>query len=163
MKEHHWVKAHASVGVTTNIVTAVRVTNSYANDGPELPGLVTATKQHFTLAEVSADKAYLSRANLDAIETAGAIPYIPFKSNSKGAGPAAWRRMWALFLYKREEFLGHYHLRSNAETAFSAIKRLLGGSVRSKCPAAQTNEVLCKLPRVQPDRARPRDLRAWDR
>jgi transposase len=145
MKEHGWVKAHASVGVTTNIVTAVRVTASDVNDCPELPALIKTTKENFTLAEVSADKAYLSRANLDAIEAAGAIPYIPFKSNSKGAGPAAWKRMWALFLYKHDEFLAHYHLRSNAETAFSAIKRLLGGSVRSKVPAAQVNEVLCKL------------------
>lgn len=97
------------------------------------------------MAEVSADKAYLSRANLDAIEAAGAVPYIPFKSNSKAAGPAAWRRLWALFLYKHEEFLAHYHLRSNVESTFSAVKRLLGGSVRSKCPVAQVNEVLCKL------------------
>ena len=61
----------------------------------ELPALIATTKQRFPLAEVSADKAYLSRANLDAIEAAGAVPYIPFKSNSKGEGPAAWRRLWA--------------------------------------------------------------------
>jgi transposase len=144
MKEHHWVKLHACVGVTTNVFTAVRVTVSTANDGPELPALVATTKASFTVDEVSADKAYLSRTNLDAIEAAGGIPYIPFKSNSKAAGPAAWRRMWGLFMYKRDDFLAHYHLRSNAETSFSAIKRLLGGSVRSKCEAAQVNEVLCK-------------------
>ena len=43
------------------------------------------------------------------------------------------------------DFLAHYHQRSNSETAFSAIKRLLGGSVRSKCFDAQVNEVLCKV------------------
>jgi len=145
MKEHGWVKAHACVGVTTNIVTAVRVTDSTSNDCPELPALVSSTAQRFALAEVSADKAYLSRANLTAIEAVGAIPYIPFKSNSKAAGPAAWRRLWGLFLYRHDEFLAHYHRRSNVETAFSAIKRLLGGSVRSKCPVAQVNEVLCKM------------------
>jgi transposase len=145
MKEHGWVKAHACVGVTTNIVTAVRVTDSYANDAPELPALVTSTAEHFMPAEVSADKAYLSRGNLDAIEAVGAIPYIPFKSNSKSAGPAAWRRLWALFVYRHDDFLVHYHPRSNVETAFSAIKRLLGGSVRSKLFPAQANEVLCKM------------------
>ena len=97
------------------------------------------------MAEMSADKAYLSHANLDAIEALGAVPYIPFKSNSKAAGPAAWRRMWGLFVYKHDEFLAHYHQRSNVETAFSAIKRLLGPSVRSKVFAAQVNEVLCKV------------------
>ena len=93
---------------------------------------------------MSADKAYLGSGNLAAIEAVGAVPYIPFKSNSQGEGPAAWRRMWHLFSYKREEFLGHYHQRSNVETTFSAIKRLFGGSVRAKLPVAQANEVLLK-------------------
>ena len=34
MKEHGWVKAHAMIGVSTSIVTAVRVTDSDANDCP---------------------------------------------------------------------------------------------------------------------------------
>lgn len=72
-------------------------------------------------------------------------PYIPFKSNSKGDGPAAWRRMWGLFMFRSEEFLKHYHLRSNVESTFSAIKRVFGGAVRSKVFAAQVNEVLCKI------------------
>jgi transposase len=96
------------------------------------------------MAEVSADKAYLSRANLEAIEAVGAVPYIPFKSNSKGDGPAAWRRMWGLFMYKQPEFLAHYHARSNVESTFSAMKRKFGDSVRSRDPIAQVNEVLCK-------------------
>ena len=144
MKEHGWVKAHAMVGTTTNVITAIRVTDSDANDSPELPALVTATERRFALAEVSADKAYLSHANLAAVEAAHAVPYIPFKSNSKGEGPAAWRRMWGLFMYKQPEFLAHYHARSNVEATFSAVKRKFGGSVRSKNPVAQVNEVLCK-------------------
>lgn len=96
------------------------------------------------MKEVTADKAYLSRKNLDAIEAIGAIPYIPFKSNSRGDGPEAWRRMWLMFSTQREEFLRHYHQRSNVETTFGAIKRLFGGSVRAKLPVAQRNEVLLK-------------------
>lgn len=87
---------------------------------------------------------YLSHANLAAIEGVNAVPYIPFKSNSKGEGPAAWRRMFGLFMYKAPEFLAHYHARSNVESTFSAVKRKFGGSVRSKNPTAQVNEVLCK-------------------
>lgn len=145
MKEHAWVKAHASVGTTTNIVTAVRVTEGNASDSPELPALVDATARRFQLADVSADKAYLSHANLAAIEAAGAVPYIPFKSNSRGEGPAAWRRLWGLFMYRQDEFLQHYHQRSNVESTFSAIKRKFGGAVRSKRFPAQVNEVLCKM------------------
>ncbi len=144
MKEHGWVKAHAMVGTTTNVITAIRVTDSTVNDCPELPALVTATGRRFTMAEVSADKAYLSHANLAAVEAAGAIPYVPFKSNSKGEGPAAWRRMWGLFMYKQADFLAHYHRRSNVESTFGAMKAKFGSSVRSKNATAQTNEVLCK-------------------
>jgi transposase len=132
-------------GTVTNIVTAVAVTEGNANDCPELPALVATTGRRFELREVSADKAYLSHANLAAIETTGAVPYIPFKSNSQGEGPAAWRRMWGMFMYKQAEFLAHYHRRSNVETTFSMVKRKFGGSVRSKNFTAQVNEILCKI------------------
>jgi transposase len=144
MKEHGWIKAHAMIGTTTNVITAIRVTDGNANDSPELPALVDATAKRFTMAEVSADKAYLSHANLAAIESVGAVPYVPFKVNSKADGSAAWRRMFGLFMYKQTEFLAHYHARSNVESTFSAMKRKFGGSVRSKNPTAQVNEVLCK-------------------
>lgn len=145
MREHSWIKAHVVTGVVTNVVTAVTVTSGTTNDGPEFPGLIAATDRRFDLKEVSADKAYLSHSNLAATEAVGAVPYIPFKSNSKGAGPAAWRRMWGLFMYQQVDFLAHYHKRSNVESTFSAIKRKFGGAVRSKLFVAQTNEVLCKV------------------
>jgi transposase len=129
------------VGLKTNIITSVQVTESNANDSPQLPGLVAATAKRFNLAEVSADNGYVGNRNLEAIEAVGAVPYIPFKSNNQGEGPDAWRRMWHLFSYQREQFLTHYHQRSNVETTFSAVKRLFGGAVRAKLPVAQRNEV----------------------
>lgn len=144
LSEQRWIKCHAMVGVKTNIITSVEVTESPANDSPELPALVATTAKRFDVAEVSADKAYVGHRNLEAIEAVGAVPYIPFKSNNQGEGPAAWRRMWGLFTYKRDEFLVHYHKRSNVETTFSAVKRLFGGSVRAKLPVSQRNEVLLK-------------------
>lgn len=145
MKQQQWVKAHAMIGVKTNIVTSIEVTEGNANDCPEFAGLVTRTANRFNVAEVSADKAYLSGDNLATVEAVGAVPYIPFKSNSQGEGPEAWRRMWHFFNYRRDEFLAHYHQRSNVESAFSMMKRKFGASVRSKLPTAQFNEVLCKV------------------
>jgi transposase len=145
MSESVWLKAHAMVGVKTGIVTAVNVTASNTNDCPELPALLDTTAKTFGVAEVSADKAYLSHANLTAVEAAGAVPYVPFKSNSQGEGSAAWRKMWGCFMYRQDEFQAHYHLRSNVESVFSAIKRKFGGAVRSKKFTAQVNEVLCKI------------------
>jgi transposase len=144
MSENRWIKCHAMIGTVTNVITSVEVTESNANDSPELPGLVAKTAKRFDIEEVSADKAYLSHANLAAVEAIDAVPYIPFKSNSQGEGPAAWRRAWHTFSLQRETFLRHYHARSNVETTFSAVKRLFGGAVRAKLPVAQKNEVLLK-------------------
>jgi transposase len=144
MSQQRWIKCHAMVGTTTNVITAVEVTESNVNDSPELPGLVATTAKRFYVEEVSADKAYVGHANFEAIEAVGAIPYIPFKSNNQGEGPAAWRRAWHTFSLQRETFLRHYHARSNVETTFSAVKRLFGGAVRAKNPVAQKNEVLLK-------------------
>ena len=48
-------------------------------------------------------------------------------------------------LVKREEFLQHYHKRSNVETTFHMIKAKFGDSLRSKTDRALINEALCKI------------------
>lgn len=144
-KKQKWVKAHICVGVSTHVITDVLVTDSKGADAPQLPELVKNTAERFDVVEVSADKAYLSHRNFDAIEKVGAVPYIPFKTGTTGEGPDLWRKMWGLFVYKNQEFRSHYHARSNVETAFSMIKRKFGAAVRGKKFTAQRNEVLCKV------------------
>ena len=56
-----------------------------------------------------------------------------------------WERTYHYYNFNRTEFLAHYHKRSNVETTFSMIKAKFGGSVRSKTPVAQVNEVLVKI------------------
>lgn len=140
-----WVKAHIMVGVKTNIITAVTVTDRDANDSPHLPGLVGATAKQFKMAEVSADKAYLGQKNFEAITAVGAKPFIPFKSNSTGAGSELWERLYGFFMYNRQDFLDRYHRRSNVETAFSMIKATTGDSLRSKTDTGLVNEMLLKV------------------
>jgi hypothetical protein len=144
-REHEWVKAHVMIGVKTNVVTSVEVTGPDAHDSPYLPPLLEATTKRFQVAEVSGDKGYISKTNLEAVVNAGATPYIPFKSNTTGEGPALWRKMYHFYQFNRPEFLEHYHKRSNAESTFSMIKAKFGVSVRSKTSVAQMNEVLCKV------------------
>ena len=147
-KQARFLKAHIMCGVNTKVVTAVEVTEANVHDSPPFPGLVEKTADNFTMSEVSADKAYLSRRNLRAIVDAGAMPFIPFKSNSKPEhthGDSLWSRTYHYFSLFREEFMDHYHKRSNVETAFSMIKAKFGGAVRSKTPVAQMNEVLVKI------------------
>ena len=57
----------------------------------------------------------------------------------------AWDRLFHFYNFNRDEFLAHYHKRSNVESAFSAMKRKFGDFVRSKTTIAQTNEVLLKV------------------
>lgn len=145
-KYERWVKLHAATGVKTNVITAAAVTDGNRNDCPELPSLLTATAARFALAEVSADKAYLSSENLEAIEATGAVPYIPFKLNSQPDGNGAtWKRLYHYFSLNRGDFMDRYHQRSNVESTFSALKRKFGPSVRAKNETAQTNEVLAKV------------------
>jgi transposase len=140
-----WVKAHAMVGTLTNVVTALEVTEGSVNDSPMFATLVAQTAANgFHMREVSADKAYLSHANLAAVESVGARPFIPFKTNSGSAGSDAWERLWHHYAANREDFMKHYHARSNVESTFSAIKRKFGSGVRSKIPPAQFNEVYLK-------------------
>jgi transposase len=140
-----WIKAHVMTGVKTNVVTSIVITDSDVHDSPYFPPLVRRTAERFDIGEISADKAYLSNMNLGVTENVGAVPYIPFKSNSKSQGSEQWCRMWAFYQFKRPEFMAHYHKRSNIESTFSMLKRKFGASVRSKKPTAQVNEILCKV------------------
>ena len=150
IKESQWVKAHLIAGVKTNIVTSAEVTVTQAHDSQYWPAFVETTAQNFKLNEVSGDKAYLSRKNLWVVQALGGTAYIPFKTNSvahnsKAAGDHLWLRMFHYYNYNREEFLQHYHKRSNVEATFHMIKTKFGARVRSKTPTAQVNEVLTKI------------------
>jgi len=164
MTKRDWVKVHLMCGVKTNIVTAVEVTDHYAADVKYFKPLVDTTAQNFVMQEVSADKAYLSKASLQTVVDHNAMPYIPFKSNSlpnstAGLKPGAarsrrqlnkmqselWHQMYHYFQFNKKWFLQQYHKRSNVETTFSMIKAKFGDSLRSKTETAQINEALCKV------------------
>ena len=146
-----WLKVHLMCGVTTNIVTSVEISDGYANDYHFYKSLVNKTGENgFKMKEVFADKAYLGGENLLVTLRHGAIPYIPFKSNSQfqtNYGPKSqlWTKMLHFYNFHREEFLTHYHKRSNVETTFSMIKAKFGHRLRSKSLTAQINEALCKV------------------
>jgi transposase len=144
-EQHDWVKCHLMCGVKTNIVTAVEIQGKHANDSKILPALATATAYNFQMSEVSADKGYASKDNAEAITALGATPFISFASHHRGNGTGAWRKMYHYFQFKREDFLAHYHKRSNVESTFSMMKRKFGDSLRSKTDVAMVNETLCKV------------------
>jgi transposase len=143
--EQQWVKAHLMCGVKTNVVTAIEIHGRDAHDGVQLPSLVKSTAQRFTVKEVSADKGYSGREAHDAIAAIGAVPYIAFKSNTTGGVGGLFQKMYHYFQFNREDFLSHYHKRSNVESTVMMVKSKFGDSVRSKSDVAARNEVLCKV------------------
>ena len=153
-----WLKVHLMCGVKTNIVTSVEISDGYAHEYHFFKGLVARTGESgFNMKEVSADKAYLGGENLLVTLRHGAIPYIPFKSNSLvhstyGAKSELWTRMFHFYNLHREEFLGAFHKRSNVETTFSMIKAKFGQRLRSKRLTAQNQRGPLQSPLPQPMR-----------
>jgi len=140
------VKVHLMCGVNTHIVTSVDITGWEANDTTYFVPLLEQTAQNLQIAEVSADKAYLGHKNLTAVEAVNAMPFIPFKSNTLPTTEnSAWGRIYHYFMLRRDEFLTHYHRRSNVESVFSMVTGKFGDSVRSKSNTGMGNEVLAKI------------------
>ena len=145
-KEHRWVKAHLCAGVKTNIVAAVAITDGNGADSPQFGPLIKKTATGFTINEVTADMAYSSRLNLQAVANEGGKAYIPYKKNATGkARGSLWSKMYHYFKLNRDEFIDHYHKRSNIEATNAAIKRKFGETLKSKNPTAQANELLAKI------------------
>ena len=118
-------KLHLMCGVKTN-VTSVQVSDGYAHDYSFFKGLVDKTAASgFKMQEVSADKGYLGASNMLATLQRGAIPYIPFKTNSV------------------PDLRGSYGPKSEIWTRM--IKSKFGQRLRSKTLTAQINEALCKV------------------
>lgn len=143
--EIQWVKLHAMIGVKTNVVTSCKVMERGSADTTQFPDLVNDTAERFKIDEVSADKAYTSRKNFDVVDNVGGQFYPAFKKTATGKVGGAYEKAYLMMCLNREDYMGHYHKRSNIESTFSAIKRKFGESLRSKTELAMTNEALAKV------------------
>jgi transposase len=144
--ERDWLKAHVMVGVPTNIVTSAEISGAFGAVHNYFAPLVNETAKRFDVREVSADKAYSSRANLRLVSNKGALPYIDFKQGSTSNSKCdVWNKVFHYYSLHRDTFLQHYHKRSNVESTFSMIKAKFGPRLRSMLPVAQANEALLKI------------------
>jgi Transposase DDE domain len=144
-QEQVWVKAHFATGVSTNIVTAVDIGGQTDGDSPHLPPLIDKTAQAFKIGQVSADKAYAGTENFATVEKHGGEFFPMFKSNNTGKVGGSFEKAFHYFSFRKEEYLAHYHRRSNVESTVSMIKRKFGDAVRAKNDRAQKNEVYAKF------------------
>jgi transposase len=144
----NYLKGHIMIGTKTNIICSCEITPGNFSDVRQAPKIILRAGANFPMKEISADKAYSSKLVYRIIQSVGAIPYIPFKNNSKEPKENEldlWNQMFLIFRDKKEEFGEHYHKRSNVETTFAMVKVRLGEFLKSKNFEAQRNELMVKF------------------
>ena len=152
-KRGQYVKVHITCGVKSKIITAAVVTPGESSDARQMPGMVKTTARNFSIDEYSGDAGYVSRENLKVVDEVGGTAFIPYKTNSvprnkrhkQDAKMDLWERMYYYFHSQRQDWLEHYHQRSNVESCIWMVKSKLGSYVRSKTPVARVNEAYVKL------------------
>jgi transposase len=143
-----WMKAHIACGVKTQIIVAAEITDKRHNDSRMFGSLFQVYSKFFEFKELSADRAYSSKWNLQVAMDKEIFPYIPFKKNTNiylSENRPAWNMIYKYFKNNEAMFMKHYHQRSKVETAFSMVKKRLGPSIKAKSEVSQKNELLCRF------------------
>ncbi len=146
-KRRGYLKGHVAIGTRTNIICDCEITAGHEADINQMPELLKRTAANFKMQEVSADKAYSSKRMHQLIQSLGAIPYIPFKDNANPdeRSPSIWRQMYGYFSNHKDEYMKHYHKRSNVETVFAMVKTKFGEFLKCKMLIPQRNELVMKF------------------
>ena len=92
-----------------------------------------------------ADKAYAGNPCYMAVEKHNAALYTTFPARTTGSVGGPFAKAFHYFQFKKDEYLAHYHLRSNVESTVSMVKRKFGDAVKAKGELAQKNEVYAKF------------------
>lgn len=148
-KENIWKKMHIVIGVRSNVVVAMKVTDNRGvgiGDVSQFDYLMRDVSNFYSPSIVLGDKAYLSRANFELAQNLGFLMFVPPKKNTiRRAGRAvSWREMIVFCEAHPESFDRIYHQRSNVETTFMAMKKRLGETISNKSERGQINELYCK-------------------
>ena len=121
-----WLKLHAAVTCVLKAIPSMEVTSGEAHDSSQLGALLDSLPLD-DIEAATADAGYLSRHNCDLIQAKGAKPYIKIKNIRviRAFGSRAWRNMILEWRADPKAWNKKYHVRSSAESAFSAIKETI--------------------------------------
>lgn len=144
--EHRYQKVHFMVGLGTYVIAAVKFAPRDAPDHKQFASLLEATREHFCIDAVWADKGYAYQEVIKKITEAGAMPIVPPKANHTGGTQinSIWYRWYHLIAANPEAFWQCYAFRNHVETLFSSLKSVTDARVRNKTERAAQNEILCK-------------------
>jgi hypothetical protein len=135
-----WRKLHLGVDEMTREILAADVTESRVHDSRQLPTLLSQIPG--TIAQVSGDRGYDTRAAYEAVLACGAVATIVPRRNarmSEGNGPPTWRVVRDATL-RAIEMQGRYRWRTSsgctrqslAENAMFRFKAVFGGKLRAR-------------------------------
>ena len=145
-REHDWVKVHLMCGVRTQRRHCRRDPRP-ARGRHQIAALPSGhdCRELRSCAKCRPTRRTPARATTMPLIGTAPRPSSPSKRTHTGRGSRLWEKMFHHFSLHREDFLAHYHKRSNVECTFSMIKAKFRDHVRSKTPVAMVNEVLCKI------------------
>jgi len=136
------------VGCKYKLLSAFQFAQSPTdNESPYFEPLLAQTAEVYRQIDfVPADSAYMSRRNCNLVAGVGALPrFYPRKGVTLCMqGSVSWRKMLMDLLCEPQKWLGEYHVRSNAETAFSTLKRDCPVPLRKKIPLRKKQEAFTR-------------------
>jgi transposase len=139
------VKLHALIDAESKTILAWRLTPPGVHDTLELGNLLTQAGTR--LREVYADAGYLSNLNAFRIRASGATPYIRPKIDTRTAPKKsnAFNAMVRSYQADPATWLKTYGKRNRVESVFAALKRRVGGTLRSWAAHALRIEACLKV------------------
>jgi transposase len=142
VKKRDHLMIHISIGVKSNIVTALNVETKSGKDNEIFREHVDKTSENFKINEWSGDGRYWCKENCNKINEIGAKPYFKVWKNwsGKSRGCMPWKLMNLESKNNPVEYGKHYHKRSNVESTNHSKKVLHGNSVYSRLSSARINE-----------------------
>jgi len=144
-KRHRWVDATIVYGARTHVIPAVQVTERGCGECPLMPELLQRVVDNGgRVSDWLGDAAYLAWYNVEAVERVGGNAYFDWRKGVTGKTRPAIRRLYDRFRADQEEYWGHYHQRSHAESGNQMIKTRFGHYLRSRVPNAQYAESMLR-------------------
>ena len=132
MQEYDWVKVSLMTGVKTNVVTAVEIDERYGAGTARSSPPWSTDRPDLHIRRSLGRRGVPSYENMERGPEHGGTPYIAFKSNTTAVEGGTLAKMFHLYNFNRDDYLSHYHKRSNVETTFWMIKAKFGDHLRSQ-------------------------------
>src|SRR3989344_2546393 len=146
--KREYIGLHAIADVESHIIPYAIVSKGHVHDNNFFKPLIKKTNETFTIKEVYAVPAYLSKNNVEFCKALNIASYLKPKSNTviKGLKNSAWRSSIERYYQdeKRKQYR-RYSLRSNIESAFHMIKSVNTDILRHKTFEGRVNELLARI------------------